>query len=353
MSSSIPHMDGVTSRFVTTPQGQFHLLESGPPEGQPVVFIHGNVSAATFWEELMVSLPPGYRALALDLRGYGESDPLPVDATRGLRDFSDDIAQILQVLGVGPVHLIGNSMGGTVAMQYALDYPTTLQTLTLVAPGSPFGFGGTKDVVGTPCWSDFAGSGGGLVHPEIIKRLTEQDRSEESDFSPRNLLRKRYVKPPFVPTREDALVEAMLQTCTNEGNYSRDLVASTNWPGIAPGTRGVNNALSPKYCHISLFASLNPKPPVLWIRGADDQIVSDRSLSEPGTLGAMGIIPDWPGNEVFPSQPMLGQIRTMLDEYRRQGGSYEEHILANTGHVPYLQEPEVFRSLWIPFLLNG
>ena len=61
-----------------------------------VVFIHGNVSSAQFYMPTMLALPEGVRGLAIDLRGFGDSDTLPVDATRGLRDFSDDVLSVQQ-----------------------------------------------------------------------------------------------------------------------------------------------------------------------------------------------------------------------------------------------------------------
>jgi pimeloyl-ACP methyl ester carboxylesterase len=356
--SVLSHLPGITGRTVETPRGSFYLLQSGATEGstegamegQAVLFVHGNVSSATFWEETMLSLPEGYYALAPDLRGYGATDPQPVDATRGVRDFSDDLESILQALGVAHIHLVAHSMGGCVAMQYVIDHAEQVRSLTLVSTGSPYGFGGTKDIEGTPCWPDYAGSGGGLVNPELMKRLTDGDRSDSSDASPRRLLRTFYVKPPFQPPREDVLVEAMLLTATDEGNYSRDMVLSSNWPGIAPGTRGVNNALSPKYCNLSGLADVTPRPPVLWVRGADDQIVADGALSDPGRLGEVGILPGWPGAAIYPPQPMLAQIRAVLDRYQANGGTYQEHIIANTGHMPFMEAPGQFQCIWHPFL---
>jgi pimeloyl-ACP methyl ester carboxylesterase len=347
------HLDGISRSVVTTPRGHYSLLEAGQPDGQPVLFVHGNVSAATFWEETMLALPPSYRALAPDLRGYGESERLPVDAARGLRDFSDDLHSLIETLGVKQFHLVGHSMGGNVAMQYAIDYTPTVRSLSLIAPGSPYGFGGTRDLRGTPCWSDYAGSGGGLVSAELIMRLGQGDRGEDSTFSPRSLLRLRYVKPPFVPSREDALVEAMLQTAVSKGNYSRDMTPSPNWPHVAPGTRGVNNALSPKYCNLSSLADMNPRPPIIWVHGSDDQIVSDKALSDPAVLGAMGILPGWPGQETYPPQPMISQVRAVLNRYRMNGGSYDEHVIANVAHMPHIENPGEFLSHWLPFLQGG
>ncbi|MCU1443040.1 MAG: alpha/beta hydrolase, partial [Cryobacterium sp.] len=66
-----------------------------------------------------------------------------MDATRGVRDFADDVASVLEALAVDRAHIIGWSMGGGVAMQLLLDHPEVVATLTLIAPVSPYGFGGT------------------------------------------------------------------------------------------------------------------------------------------------------------------------------------------------------------------
>ncbi len=57
--SSIPTLPGIASQMVDTPRLRIHILTSGPADGTPVVFIHGNNSSATFWEETMLALPPG------------------------------------------------------------------------------------------------------------------------------------------------------------------------------------------------------------------------------------------------------------------------------------------------------
>jgi pimeloyl-ACP methyl ester carboxylesterase len=343
--SQITHLDGIRTNTVATPRGRFHILETGSPEGNLVLLIHGNLCSSVFWEETMCALPPNLWIVAPDMRGYGESETLPVDAVRGLRDFSDDIASIANALGKSSFHLVGHSLGGTITMQYAVDYTPTLQSLTLIAPGSPYGFGGTRDNEGTPCWPDYAGSGGGLIHPELLQRLRDHDRSEENPFSPRTLLCTHLCNPPFRPPREDMLVEAMLLMSTSDDNYSRDMLPSSNWPGFAPGTRGVNNALSPKYCDISSLATLSPPIPIHWIRGTEDHVVSDASRSEPGTLGALGLIPNWPGNEVYPSQPMVSQTRAVLERYKQHGGTYQEHIIDGVGHMPHIEAPDAVNPL--------
>ena len=71
----------------------------------------------------MLALPEDTRALAIDLRGFGDSETLPVDATRGVRDFSDDVASVLDALGVTDANIVGWSMGGGVVMQLLIDRP--------------------------------------------------------------------------------------------------------------------------------------------------------------------------------------------------------------------------------------
>ena len=96
--------------------------------------------------------------------------------------------------------------------------------------------------------------------------------------------------------------------------------------------------------------ALEPKPPVLWIRGQDDQIVSDASLFEFGTLGQLGAVPGWPGPEVYPPQPMVAQTRQVLERYAANGGRCREVALEDCGHTPYLEKPEAFNAAFHPHL---
>lgn len=333
----LPHLPGLACRLV---EG-FHVIEAG--EGVPVVFLHGNVSSATFWEEEMLALPPGLRAVAFDQRGYGETTaPAGVDARLGLAPFSADLDLVADALGLDRFHLVGHSMGGGVAMDYLIRRPDRVLTATLVSPVSPFGFCGTRDVDGSACWPDFAGSGGALTRPEFVERLAAGDRSDDGVTSPRTILRSAYGVAPFRPAREEILLSSMLLTRTGPDTYPGDSVPSPNWPYFAPGGRGINNALSPRFLDLS---GLRPGPPLLWIHGDRDVIVSDTSLSDIAFRGRMGLHPGWPGPSVFPFQPMVGQIRSVV---RRCGGA--EVCLAGCGHTPYLERPAAFRAAWHPHL---
>ena len=65
------------------------------------------------------------------MRGYGDSEVLPVDGTRALRDFSDDLDAFVKALDLNTFHLLGWSLGGNIVMQYTIDYPGKVRSLTL------------------------------------------------------------------------------------------------------------------------------------------------------------------------------------------------------------------------------
>lgn len=341
--SLIPTLAGITSGTVKTSRLTMHYLESGKKGGTPVVLVHGNASSSTFFESLMLALPDHFHVIAPDMRGYGETEYLPTDATRGARDGSDDLASLLDALDIHrPAHVLGWSLGGGWAMQLLLDHPEKVKSLILEAPVSPYGFGGTVGVDGKPAFSDFAASGAGGVSPEFPERLKNQDRSSDAMLSPRNVMNNFYFKPPFKAEREEELLSSLLQMRVEPGHYPGDAVGSPNWPTVAPGTLGVLNAFSPKYFNTTGILQLEKKVPVLWIRGADDQVVSNTSLWDVAFLGKLGAIPGWPGDDVLPAQPMVDQTRAVLDQYAAQGGAYTEVVCEGCGHSPHIENQAEF-----------
>lgn len=347
---SAPTLPGIQSRMIETNRLKMHVLLHGPKEGTPVVFIHGNFSAATYWEEMMLAMPEGYFCIAPDLRGYGDTEDLVIDATRGARDWSDDLKALSDTFGSRPAHLVGWSLGGGVVMQFLLDYPELVASVTLVNPISPYGFGGTKGLDGTPCYDDFAGSGGGVVNPEFIRRIQAGDRSADDPNSPRNVINTFYYKPPFQAGREEDFLTAALLQKTGPDRYPGDMIPSANWPNVAPGQFGPINATSPKYFDTSAIVDLPQKPPVLWVRGDSDMIVADNSMFDMGTLGQMGFVPGWPGADVYPPQPMVSQTRAVLAKYAEQNGRFQEVVVANAAHSPHIEQPAAFLDAFLAHL---
>lgn len=102
-------------------------------DGLPaVLFIHGWQADRSVWHETIEALGPGVRTIAVDLRGTGESR----DAAGpfALERFAADLRELVESLHVGPVIVVGHSMGGTVALRFALDARELTRGLVLISP---------------------------------------------------------------------------------------------------------------------------------------------------------------------------------------------------------------------------
>jgi pimeloyl-ACP methyl ester carboxylesterase len=340
----------MTSHTIPTSRLTTHYVESGPADGVPVVLVHGNLSTGRFYEHLFEGAPERYRLIAPDMRGFGDSEPLPIDATRGLADWADDTQALIEALGIErPVHLVGWSTGGAAIAAFALE--REVASLTFIDPVGPYGYGGTH-ADGTPCCEDWAGTGGGAGAPEFVERLAAGDRSEDGPTAPLNVLRTAYWSPNHrePPEREQMLLTELLKSVTGDDGYPGDSTPSAHWPGFAPGTRGILNALSGKHCHWARIVDLDPKPPILWTHGSDDIVVADGSPWEIGTLGQLGAIPGWPGEDGFPPQPMVSQIRAVLERYRDAGGRAEMETFEGSGHFPPIDAAQRWSATFFAFL---
>ena len=113
-----------------------HYLDQG--SGEPVVFLHGSGSGASGHSNFKFNYPflaeNGFRSIVPDLIGYGYSDK-PDDVEYHIDFFVECVKQTLDVIGVDSVHLIGNSLGGAIAIRFALAYPDQVKSLNLMAPG--------------------------------------------------------------------------------------------------------------------------------------------------------------------------------------------------------------------------
>jgi len=345
-------LPGIKNMMVKTKRLEQNVYFSGDENAIPVVFLHGNFSAALYWEETMLALPDQYRGIAPDLRGYGWTEDKIADSTRGMRDWSDDLKALLDELKIDQAHLVGWSMGAGVIYRFIIDHAPQVLSATLICPVSPYGFGGSKGEDGQPCYDDFAGSGGGVVNQDFIKLIKAGDRSTDDPNSPRNVINGFYYKPPFTPKREEDFLTASLAEKIGEDRYPGDFIPSSNWPNVAPGKFGPVNSWSPKYIghDAEELIGVQEKPSILWVRGDSDMIVADNSMFDLGTLGSLGYVPGWPGMDVFPPQPMLVQTRAVFDAYAQAGGKYTEHVIADTAHGVFIEKPEEFNALFHSFL---
>jgi pimeloyl-ACP methyl ester carboxylesterase len=122
-------------RLVPVPSGQVHLCH-WPGSAQPTVFVHGLGGEATDWSDVVNGLPE-VDCYAIDLPGFGESPPPSGSAGVGIADQASAVAAVLDQLGAGPVRLVGNSLGGAVAVQLAASRPELVSSLALLCPALP------------------------------------------------------------------------------------------------------------------------------------------------------------------------------------------------------------------------
>ncbi len=106
---------------------KIHYLQKG--EGPDLVFIHGLGSSTTGWE-FQEGLASNYRMLTYDVRGHGKSDKPP--GPYSVQLFAKDLARLLKTLGIKNANIVGISMGGWIAFQFAVDHPNMVNTLTII-----------------------------------------------------------------------------------------------------------------------------------------------------------------------------------------------------------------------------
>lgn len=109
-----------------------NLFELGSGE-KTLFFLHYFGGSSRTWQPVMELLSAECRCLALDLRGWGDSDAVPEAACR-VEDMAEDARQIIAALGLTRYTLVGHSMGGKAAQALAADPPPGLEQLLLVAP---------------------------------------------------------------------------------------------------------------------------------------------------------------------------------------------------------------------------
>jgi pimeloyl-ACP methyl ester carboxylesterase len=119
------------------------FVRSGPdrPGSEPAVFVHGLGGSALNWTDLMAQLSdagatPQLATEALDLPGFGFSPP-PADSDYSLDARVAAVTALIDKRGYGPVHLIGNSLGGAISTRVAARRPDLVKTLTLISPALP------------------------------------------------------------------------------------------------------------------------------------------------------------------------------------------------------------------------
>jgi pimeloyl-ACP methyl ester carboxylesterase len=119
-------------RWVLIAERWVNVIDIGPPDGTPVVFVHGLGGRWQNWlENLPACAEAGYRAIAVDLPGFGASQ-LPVERI-SIPGYGRWLEALLDALGVRAAALVGNSMGGFIAAEVAIVAPPLVERLVLVS----------------------------------------------------------------------------------------------------------------------------------------------------------------------------------------------------------------------------
>uniref|UniRef100_A0A7C4W0E5 Alpha/beta fold hydrolase n=1 Tax=Fervidobacterium thailandense TaxID=1008305 RepID=A0A7C4W0E5_9BACT len=118
-------------RFIDTSFGKIHYIQHG--NGRvPIILLHGNFASARFFEPFLKMLPKEFTAYAMDLPNFGFSDRL---TSVTIDKYADVVNEFVDNLRLERFVLLGHSLGGSIAMAYAVKYPQRLIKLVLVDPG--------------------------------------------------------------------------------------------------------------------------------------------------------------------------------------------------------------------------
>lgn len=190
-----------------------HLQEAG--EGPAVVFLHGSgpgaSGASNFRQNWGAFVQAGYRVILPDLIGYGASSkPEGIDYT--LQLFTDSVHQALRAHGIERAALVGNSLGGGIALQIALDDPAFVRSLVLMAPG---------------CIEEQAA----YFQMPGIARMVSGFGSPDFSVEEQKRLVSNLVHPSFVASIPDSLVADRYAVARTQ---PKDVLARMRTPNLGP-----------------------------------------------------------------------------------------------------------------------
>jgi 2-hydroxymuconate-semialdehyde hydrolase len=280
----------MSAEFAEVGGARIRAHVSGDALAAPILLLHGIARSLEDWAPQHDRLAAaGYRVISVDLPGFGLSDPLPGPSS--LDRLADGVEQTVRALGEDrPLHVMGSSLGGAVAMRMLCREPGRVRTLTLVAPA---GFG--REV--TAALRILAVPGLGKF---LLSRMDRKAayRAERSIFRDRALV-------------TDERVDFALQVLARPG-YAATFLATAKSLG---GLRGV----APQW-RTALLGEVTKLPrPTLVVWGERDLILPAAHLE-----AARKVLPD-----------------------------ARFHLFPDTGHMPQIERPGEFAELALDFLAEA
>ena len=117
----------------TTRIGDLDVYHEAQGTGETILLVHGLGSSTADWAPQVAALSPHFHVVSYDVRGHGRTSKPP--ARYSVKQFAEDAASLIEVLALGPVHVVGLSMGGMIGFQLAADRPDLVRSLVIVNSG--------------------------------------------------------------------------------------------------------------------------------------------------------------------------------------------------------------------------
>ncbi len=145
IAAGLPTLPGLSEPVLPPFPGRMHDVggyqlfvrrTQSPTTAEPALYVHGLGGASTNWTDVMYLLAQRLDGMAVDLPGFGHSEP-PAGRDYSLATHVDAVIALLEATNRGPVHLVGNSLGGAVSTRVAAARPDLVRTLTLISPAMP------------------------------------------------------------------------------------------------------------------------------------------------------------------------------------------------------------------------
>ncbi len=204
------------SGFLELSGGKIYYEVAG--EGHPLVLIHGGQMDSRMWDEQFALFSKSYRVIRYDVRGFGKSPT----STAVYAD-EDDLAALLKNFNAGKVYIVGLSLGGRIAIDFALSHPDLVAAIVPVAPGlSGFHFSDDPAFMDTwraaqagdwekvtDLWLKNAYMAPAMENPKIaprLRRLAFENAHENLD----NFLLEKVLNPPAIERLPDIKVPTLI-----------------------------------------------------------------------------------------------------------------------------------------------